>query len=91
MSCRSSLLGSPETNYSGNKVSYNHDMQQNLGKRTNWDTGDAPRYTRGLIIAAACAIAGAVVILAWKILYRVFSNGDGGVEVVDKREDDSEV
>lgn len=51
----------------------------------------APHYTRGLIIAAACAIAGAVVILAWKVLYRASSNGDGGVEVVDKRANDLEV
>lgn len=58
---------------------------------TNSDAADAPRYTRGLIIAAACAIAGAVVILAWKILYRVFSNGDGGVEVADRTAEDSEV
>ncbi|KAK4143197.1 nicotinamide mononucleotide permease [Dichotomopilus funicola] len=42
---------------------------------------DAPRYTRGLLIAAGCTIAGAVVILAWKVLYRLFSNGDRGVEV----------
>ena len=62
-----------------------------LGRRTNWDAEDAPRYTRGLIIAAACAISGAVVILTWKILYRIFSNGDSGVEVVNKRTEDSEV
>lgn len=41
---------------------------------------DAPRYTRGLIIAASCAIAASVVMVAWKLLYRVFDNGDGGVE-----------
>lgn len=45
------------------------------------NTTDAPRYTRGLVIAAACTIAGAVVILVWKILYRFFSNGDTGVEL----------
>jgi hypothetical protein len=42
---------------------------------------DAPRYRNGLITAAACAIAGAVVILVWKFLYRIFDHGDGGVEV----------
>ena len=52
---------------------------------------DAPRYTRGLIIAAACTIAGAVVILAWKILYRLFSNGDRGVELVDEETEEGEV
>ncbi|KAH8169458.1 major facilitator superfamily protein [Sarocladium implicatum] len=41
---------------------------------------DAPRYTYGLTIAAGCAIAAAVVILVWKILYRMFDNGDSGVE-----------
>ncbi|KAM0344500.1 hypothetical protein ACHAPU_007473 [Fusarium lateritium] len=41
---------------------------------------DAPRYTRGLSIAAGCAIAAAVVILVWKLLYRLFDNGDAGVE-----------
>ncbi|RBQ79037.1 hypothetical protein FVER53590_03633 [Fusarium verticillioides] len=43
-------------------------------------TQDAPRYTRGLSIAAGCAIAAAVVILVWKLLYRLFDNGDAGVE-----------
>lgn len=43
---------------------------------------DAPRYRSGLIIAASCAIAGAVVILSLKWLYRLFDNGDRGVEVV---------
>jgi hypothetical protein len=33
-----------------------------------------------LIIAASCAIAAAVVILIWKLLYRLFDHGDGGVE-----------
>ena len=41
---------------------------------------DAPRYTHGLIIAASCAIAAAVTILFWKVLYRLFDNGDNGVE-----------
>lgn len=41
-------------------------------------TQDAPRYRPGLIIAAACAVAASVVILAWKLLYRVFDGGDGG-------------
>ncbi|WAO96702.1 MFS domain-containing protein [Fusarium falciforme] len=41
---------------------------------------DAPRYTRGLSIAAGCAIAAAVVILVWKLLYRLFDHGDAGVE-----------
>lgn len=30
---------------------------------------DAPRFQKGLIIAAACAAAGTVVILVWKYLY----------------------
>ncbi|CAH0036161.1 unnamed protein product [Clonostachys rhizophaga] len=41
---------------------------------------DAPRYTRGLSIAAGCALAAAAVILLWKLLYRLFDNGDAGVE-----------
>ncbi|KFY14938.1 hypothetical protein V491_05856 [Pseudogymnoascus sp. VKM F-3775] len=32
---------------------------------------DAPRYTRGLIIAAACAAAGVVIVLVWKGLYAI--------------------
>ncbi|KAH7142756.1 major facilitator superfamily domain-containing protein [Dactylonectria estremocensis] len=43
-------------------------------------TQDAPRYKRGFLIAASCAISGAVVILIWKLLYRLFDHGDGGVE-----------
>lgn len=42
---------------------------------------DAPRYSRGLIIAASCTISAALVILVWKLLYRIFDHGDGGVEV----------
>ncbi|PLB52113.1 MFS general substrate transporter [Aspergillus steynii IBT 23096] len=42
---------------------------------------DAPRYTRGLVIAASCTIAAAVVILVWKLLYRLYDHGDRGVEV----------
>ncbi|GAB0133680.1 hypothetical protein EsDP_00002080 [Epichloe bromicola] len=42
-------------------------------------TQDAPRYRPGLVIAAACAVAAAVVILVWKLLYRVFDGGDGGI------------
>ncbi|KAK6070319.1 major facilitator superfamily transporter [Seiridium cupressi] len=41
-------------------------------------TGDAPRYTHGLSIAAGCAIAAAVVILVWKLLYYMFDHGDNG-------------
>ena len=41
---------------------------------------DAPRYRHGLVIAAACAIAGSVVILKLKLLYRILDGGDGGVE-----------
>lgn len=44
------------------------------------ESTDAPRYTRGLIIAASCAIAASVVILGWKVLYRILDNGDSGVE-----------
>jgi hypothetical protein len=42
---------------------------------------DAPRYRHGFITAASCAIAAAVLILVWKVLYRVFDHGDGGVEI----------
>lgn len=42
---------------------------------------DAPRYSRGLIIAASCAIAATGVILVLKFLYRLFDNGDDGVEI----------
>lgn len=42
---------------------------------------EAPRYRHGLIIAASCAIAAAVVILVLKLLYRIFDNGEKGVEV----------
>ncbi|KAJ5614884.1 vitamin H transporter [Penicillium herquei] len=41
---------------------------------------DAPRYTHGLIIAASCAIAAAVVILVWKLLYRLLDGGDAALE-----------
>jgi len=41
---------------------------------------DAPRYKYGLIVAASCAIAAAVIILVWKLLYRIFDGGDSGVE-----------
>lgn len=41
---------------------------------------DAPRYKRGLIIAASCVIAATAVILLWKMLYRLLDGGDGGVE-----------
>ena len=48
-------------------------------------TADAPRYKPGFIIAASCVLAGAVVILVWKLLYRLFDGGDSGVErPVDK-------
>lgn len=40
---------------------------------------DAPRYSHGLIIAASCAIAATGVILVWKLLYRLFDNGDYGI------------
>ena len=50
-----------------------------FGQLTSRDI-DAPRYTRGLIIAASCTIASAVVILVWKLLYRLFDGGDSGVE-----------
>lgn len=49
---------------------------------------DAPRYRRGLIIAAACVIAGAVVILVLKLLYRIFDHGDKGVEARTHRSND---
>lgn len=34
-----------------------------------FQASDAPRYTHGLTICGACAIAGAVVMVAWKFLY----------------------
>ena len=49
---------------------------------------DAPRYRRGLIIAASCVIAAAVVILVWKLLYHLFDGGDGGVEVAEEKKTD---
>jgi MFS family permease len=49
-------------------------------------TQDAPRYKRGLIIAASCVLAGAALILVWKALYRLFDNGEGGVEIASKEE-----
>ncbi|KAH0350595.1 MFS general substrate transporter, partial [Aureobasidium melanogenum] len=42
---------------------------------------DAPRYSPGLKTAAGCAIAAAGVVLIWKVLYRVFDNGDSVVKV----------
>lgn len=39
---------------------------------------DAPRYSRGLVIAASCACAAAVVILVWKLLYRLFDRANVG-------------
>jgi hypothetical protein len=32
------------------------------------------------VIAAACTFAATVVILVWKLMYRLFDGGDGGVE-----------
>jgi hypothetical protein len=34
-----------------------------------------------VIIAASCVIAAAVVILVWKLLYRIFDHGDYGIEI----------
>jgi hypothetical protein len=42
-----------------------------------------------MIIAASCAIAGAVVILVWKLLYRVFDNGDRGIEARTDEQDEA--
>lgn len=39
---------------------------------------DAPRYSRGLVIAASCACAAAVIILVWKLLYRLFDRVNMG-------------
>lgn len=45
---------------------------------------DAPRYSRGLVIAASCACAAAVIILVWKLLYRLFDRANvGGKGVQD--------
>ncbi|KAJ6007257.1 vitamin H transporter [Penicillium herquei] len=44
---------------------------------------DAPRYEHGLIVAASCAIAAAVVILVWKLLYWLFDGGDAGLHMGD--------
>lgn len=46
----------------------------------------APRYRHGLIIAAACAISGAVVIMLWKLVYRIFDHGDSGLNKVESRD-----
>jgi hypothetical protein len=35
---------------------------------------DAPRYKYGLLIAAGCAIAAVVVVLLWKLAYRLFDS-----------------
>lgn len=48
---------------------------------------DAPRYRHGLIIAASCVISGAVLVLVWKLLYRLFDGGDSGIE--RKEEEDA--
>lgn len=32
---------------------------------------DAPRYTHGLVICGACTAAAGVVVLVWKVLYRL--------------------
>lgn len=45
---------------------------------------DAPRYKYGLIVAASCAIAATLVILVWKLLYRLFDGGDSGVETKNR-------
>jgi len=47
---------------------------------------DAPRYRYGLIIAASCTIAGAVVIWIWKLLYRTVDRRIEGVEPTADRE-----
>lgn len=53
---------------------------------------DAPRYKHGLLVAASCAIAATVVILVWKLLYRLFDGGDSGVEAKANLQDrDTEV
>ena len=39
---------------------------------------DAPRYSRGLVIAASCACAAAVIILVWKLLYRLCDRANMG-------------
>ncbi|RAH67269.1 MFS general substrate transporter [Aspergillus aculeatinus CBS 121060] len=52
----------------------------NLPGNQLFRTQDAPRYTRGLIIAASCAIGAAVIILVWKVLYRVFDWEDNLAE-----------
>jgi hypothetical protein len=45
---------------------------------------DAPRYSRGLVIAASCACAAAVIILVWKLLYRLIDRANvGGKGVQD--------
>lgn len=54
-----------------------------VGSCADFLVTDAPRYRRGLIVAASCVIAGAVVILVLKLLYRIFDDGDKGVEVTE--------
>ncbi|KAL2867752.1 MFS general substrate transporter [Aspergillus lucknowensis] len=53
-------------------------------------TEDAPRYKRGLVIAASCSIAATAVILLWKLLYHLFDGGDAGVEAKRRRAEPSE-
>ena len=47
-----------------------------------FEPGDAPRYTRGLLICAGCVLGGAVVCVVWGLLYRF---------VEDKHDDQSTI
>lgn len=58
-------------------------MMDMIGKHLTM-SADAPRYKYGLIVAASCAIAATVVILSWKLLYRLFDGGDSGVEAKNR-------
>ncbi|CAI7613391.1 unnamed protein product [Penicillium manginii] len=58
-------------------------MMDMIGKDLTM-SADAPRYKYGLIVAASCAIAATVVILSWKLLYRLFDGGDSGVEAKNR-------
>lgn len=82
-------------NFPGNQLFRQQGMLNRPCGRLRLLTGhaDAPRYKRGLIIAAICALAASVVILVWKLLYRMFDNGDAGVETgqdVEAHQENSE-
>lgn len=68
-------------NFPGNQLFRAQGMQPPwaISLISSWLTlADAPRYSRGLVIAASCACAAAVIILVWKLLYRLFDRANMG-------------